>query len=166
MKRTRRLKRTKPAKTGRKNAYYTKIKPRLLEIAAWCRDGLTDTQISELLGISYETFRLHKKNHYVFSDILMRTKSIVDINIENSLYQRAKGSKVKETIKETKTDKEGNVIFTRTKQIEKEVPPDTTAQIFWLKNRKPVQWRDKRQIENTSSSNVDVLKELVKALPD
>jgi galactitol-specific phosphotransferase system IIB component len=147
MKRTKRFKRTKPVKTGRKNAYYTKIKPRLLEIAAWCRDGLTDTQISELLGISYETFRVHKKNHHVFSDILMRTKAVVDIEIENSLYQRAKGSVVKETVQEIKTDEKGKVIFTRTKEIKKEIPPDTTAQIFWLKNRRPAQWRDKQTLE-------------------
>jgi galactitol-specific phosphotransferase system IIB component len=77
----------------------------------------------------------------------MRTKAVVDIEIENSLYQRAKGSVVKETVQEIKTDEKGKVIFTRTKEIKKEIPPDTTAQIFWLKNRRPAQWRDKQTLE-------------------
>jgi hypothetical protein len=33
--------------------------------------------------------------------------------------------------------------------IVEHVPPDVTAQIFWLKNRKPRQWRDAWQIEHS-----------------
>lgn len=36
----------------------------------------------------------------------------------------------------------------------KDVAPDVTAQIFWLKNRKPEVWRDKQSIEH--SGGVDV----------
>ncbi|HLS07388.1 MAG TPA: hypothetical protein VK079_05485, partial [Bacillota bacterium] len=37
--------------------------------------------------------------------------------------------------------------------VTKEVQPDTTAQIFWLKNRKPAEWRDKQEIEHTGGLN-------------
>nr|WP_308743166.1 helix-turn-helix domain-containing protein [uncultured Anaerocolumna sp.] len=35
----------------------------------------------------------------------------------------------------------------------KDVAPDTTAQIFWLKNRKPKEWRDKQDIEVSGNFN-------------
>jgi transposase-like protein len=40
------------------------------------------------------------------------------------------------------------------KKVTKQVAPDTTAQIFWLKNRKPNEWRDKKETE--LSGGVDV----------
>ena len=40
-----------------------------------------------------------------------------------------------------------------TKEIVKEVTPDTTAQIFWLKNRKPEEWRDKKDVAVEGSVN-------------
>ena len=44
-----------------------------------------------------------------------------------------------------------------TKEITKEVVPDTTAQIFWLKNRKPEKWRDKRVIDDANNKGADIL---------
>jgi len=38
----------------------------------------------------------------------------------------------------------------------KEVVPDTTAQIFWLKNRKPTEWRDKQELEHTGEQQIQV----------
>lgn len=50
--------------------------------------------------------------------------------------------------------------FPKTKEIlaerkTKEVVPDTTAQIFWLKNRKPAQWRDKQDIEHSGGISIN-----------
>lgn len=44
------------------------------------------------------------------------------------------------------------------KKVVKQVAPDTTAQIFWLKNRKPAEWRDKREIEHGGeiTNNIDL----------
>lgn len=44
------------------------------------------------------------------------------------------------------------------KKVVKQVSPDTTAQIFWLKNRKPAEWRDKREIEHGGeiTNNIDL----------
>lgn len=36
-----------------------------------------------------------------------------------------------------------------TKVVTREVVPDVTAQIFWLKNRKPAEWRDKQDVEHS-----------------
>lgn len=144
--------------TGRKNSWYTKIEPRLLEIEAWARDGLTDKQMCQLLGVSPAVFYKYKAQHQEFQDALKRTKELADIEVENSLNKRAKGFTYEEVHVEEKCDIYGNVIETKTKKIIKTVVPDTTAQIFWLKNRKPDKWRDKHETELSGTvgvSNVD-----------
>lgn len=108
----------------------------------FARDGLTDKQIAERLGISQETFYQYKKRFPEFTDTLKANKAIVDAKVENALLKRALGYQYEE--KQT-TIKNGKVVEVRT--ITKEVTPDTTAQIFWLKNRKPETWREKQTIQ-------------------
>lgn len=121
----------------------------LLLIEAWARDGLTDEQISANMGISTSTFYEWKKNYPEFSESLKKGKEVVDIQVENALLKRALGYKYTETTSEVGEDGEMRV----TKQVTKEVVPDTTAQIFWLKNRKPTFWRDKQNIEHSGEIN-------------
>ena len=106
----------------------------LLKLEGWARDGLTDEQISRNMGIAYSTFREWKKKYSAFSAVLKRTKDVVDREVENALFRRAMGYKYDEV-----TYERGEEV----KRVTKEVAPDTTAQIFWLKNRKPAEWRDK-----------------------
>ena len=106
----------------------------LLKLEGWARDGLTDEQISRNMGIAYSTFREWKKKYSAFSAVLKRTKDVVDREVENALFKRAMGYKYDEV-----TYERGEEV----KRVTKEVAPDTTAQIFWLKNRKPAEWRDK-----------------------
>jgi transcriptional regulator with XRE-family HTH domain len=136
-------------KPGRKNAYDTKIKPRLFEIAGWARDGYTDKDMCAVLGVSVSTFSKYKAEKSELMEALKEAKAIADLTVENSLYQRANGFEYEETVQEIKTDSEGNVREKHIKKTTKTVLPDTTAQIFWLKNRQPKKWRDKQQIEHT-----------------
>lgn len=120
----------------------------LLKIEGWARDGLTDEQIAANIGISKQTFYDWKKKYADFSDSLKRGKEVVDRQVENALLKRALGYTYKETTTELCVDKEtGYSEMKVTKVVEKEVQPDTTAQIFWLKNRKPEEWRDKQNME-------------------
>ena len=135
-------------KRGRKNVYATKIKPRLLEIAAWARDGLIEKDMCKLLGVSVSTFSKHKAENPELMEALKTNKAIADINVENSLYKRAIGYKYKETTREIRTGKDGKVLSKYVKEIEKEALPDTTAQIFFLKNRMVGKWRDKHKEKN------------------
>lgn len=115
----------------------------LLKIEGWARDGLIDKQIAHNIGITEQTLNNWKKRYPSLFESLKRGKEVVDRQVENALLKRALGY----TYTETKTEEsEQGTKITRT---EKEVVPDTTAQIFWLKNRKPLEWRDKREIENT-----------------
>ena len=108
----------------------------------WARDGLTDEQISHNIGITRETLNQWKNRFSDISDTLKRGKDVVDREVENALFKRAVGYEYDEV----KEKYECGVLTERT-ITKKMVVPDTTAQIFWLKNRKPEEWRDKRQVE-------------------
>lgn len=116
----------------------------LLMLEGWARDGLTDEQIAKNIGIVRDTLYEWKKRFPVISDALKRGKEVVDREVENALLKKALGYEYEEVTKEN------GVI---TKVVTKQVAPDTTAQIFWLKNRKPDDWRDKQTTEITGLSD-------------
>lgn len=121
-------------------------------IEGWARDGLTDEQIAHNIGINVATLYVWEKKYGEISEALKRGKEVIDRQVENALLKRALGYKYKETTRELVTNKEtGFSELVVTKVVEKEVVPDTTAQIFWLKNRKPEEWRDKRVIDDSSA---------------
>lgn len=116
----------------------------LILLEGWARDGLTDEQIAHNMGIRTSTLYEWKKKYLEISESLKRGKEVVDILVENALLKKALGY----TVKEQKITKDGLIV-----EIEKEISPDTTAQIFWLKNRKPDKWRDK--VENINTNDDD-----------
>jgi transcriptional regulator with XRE-family HTH domain len=115
----------------------------LLRLEAYARDGLTDEQIAHNMGISPATLYNYKRDHLEILEALKKGKEVVDIQVENALLKRALGYSYEE--KKVEVSEEGTKV---TKTI-KEVVPDTTAQIFWLKNRRPDRWRDKQDIEHS-----------------
>lgn len=110
----------------------------LLKIEGWARDGLTLQQIADNIGINRQTLNNWVKRFPSLELYLRRGKDVPDRHVENSLYKRAIGFEYDEVT----YDGDGNV----TKRVTKLVLPDTTAQIFWLKNRKPDVWRDRHEI--------------------
>ncbi len=148
----------KKNKGGRLSKYELEWKDKLIVIEGWAKDGLTDEQIAKNMGISTSTLYEWKKKYLEFSESLKKGKEVVDREVENALLKKALG--IKETVRKAIKVKE--VLYKDGKRIsEKEhieyadeevyVPPDTTAQIFWLKNRKPNEWRDKRDIEHSGA---------------
>ena len=90
------------------------------------------------------------------SATLKRGKAVVDIQVENALLKRALGYTYKEVTREKVFNPEtGQYELMPTKEVTKEVVPDTTAQIFWLKNRRPEQWRDKRDVSVEGELNTN-----------
>lgn len=127
----------------------------LLLLEGWARDGLTDEQLSDNIGISRSTLGEWKKKYPVISDTLKKGKEVVDIQVENALLKRALGYSYEEVTKEICENAEtGELEMRTTKKVMKEVAPDTTAQIFWLKNRRPDKWRDRQNIEHSGGINV------------
>ena len=115
----------------------------LLRIEGWARDGLIDEQIAKNIGIAYSTLRDWRDRYPALSAALKKSKDVADREVENALYKRAVGYEYDEI----KEKYECGVLTERT-VTKKMVVPDTTAQIFWLKNRKPEEWRDKRNVES------------------
>ncbi len=145
----------------------------LLKLEGWARDGLTDEQIAHNMGISRETLSQWRKKYSDISDTLKRGKEVVDREVENALLQKALG--FKETVRKAIKCKE--VKYDNGKRVsEKEhieyaeeevyVPPDTTAQIFWLKNRRPDKWKDKQdvQVSGTLKAEQTKLDDLIKQM--
>lgn len=147
-------------KTGRKGKYHDWLTDEgLLTLEGWARDGLIDEQIAHNIGISRSTLNDWKLKYPDISDALKRGKEVVDRQVENALLKNALGYQFDEVTRENIWDEDKQVHrLTVTKVVTKEVKPDTTAQIFWLKNRKPNEWRDKRDIEHsgTVQNNVDL----------
>lgn len=127
------------------------LNDKLKQVEAWSRDGLVQQQIADNLGISIDTLILYKKQYSEFSEALKRGKEVIDIEVENALYKRAIGYTYEEVKEEEMPD--GRIRRTVTT---KEVAGDTTAQIFWLKNRKPAEWRDKQNVEIEQSKPFEV----------
>lgn len=137
----------------------------LLKIEGWARDGLTDEQIAKNMGVSVSTLNNWKNMHPDILESLKRGKEVVDRQVENALLKRALGYEYTETTREAVKDPDtGDVEMRVTKKVTKQVVPDTTAQIFWLKNRKPDKWRDKPGYEDTSE--LDKLDAILKGLKD
>lgn len=124
----------------------------LLKLEGWARDGLTDEQIAVNMGVNAATLYRYKKDYSEICEALKKGKEVVDRQVENALLKRALGYNYEE-IKTEKYEVDGEPVQKVTTTV-KEVVPDTTAQIFWLKNRKPKQWRDKQDVEH--SGGIDV----------
>jgi hypothetical protein len=118
------------------------VKEKLTLVQGWARSGLNDEQIAANLGIALATYYDYKNKYVEFSEAIKKGKEVIDFEVENALYKRATGYKYIETTKELTEDG-----FEVTKEVVKEVAPDPTAMIFWLKNRKPKDWRDKQDLE-------------------
>lgn len=112
----------------------------LLLLEGWARDGLTDEQIAGNVGITATTLYEWKNRFPEISEALKKGKEIVDIQVENALLKRALGYEYMEERVEI-SEKDGRKVI----QTTKTTLPDTAAQIFWLKNRRPDRWRDKSQ---------------------
>lgn len=112
---------------------------RIAEGAA--RLGATDREIAEMLGVSERTIHNWKHDHPELVEALKVGKEAADDRVEQSLYRRALGYS-HDAVKIMSY--EGQVI---TEPYVEHYPPDTTAAIFWLKNRRKEQWRDKSEVE-------------------
>ena len=143
----------KASNRGSHGKYGAWIAPEgLLKIQGWARDGLSDKQIAHNIGITQTTLYEWQKRFPELSEALKKGKEVVDREVENALLKRAMGYEYDEVTQEPVTDKDTGVTEMRvTKRVTKQIVPDVTAQIFWLKNRKPDEFRDKRDVELSGS---------------
>lgn len=141
----------------------------LLRIKGWARDGLTDKDIAEKkIGITARSFCDWKKKYASISSALKEGRAPIDTQIEDSMVKSAMGFKVteKKAFKVKTTKKKDGMEITEEHmevvEVERYVDPVVVAQIFWLKNRKPEYWKDKRETVDTNA--VEKLDEILDGL--
>lgn len=124
-------------------------------LEGWARDGLTDEQLAGKMRINPATLYDWKKKYPKISEALKKGKEVVDVQVENALLKRALGYDFQEERVE-RSVKDGVKVV----QTIKHIPPDTTAQIFWLKNRRPDKYRDKPEPAPTDGGGVQIIDDL------
>lgn len=134
------------------------VKEKLPLIENWCKDGLIEIEIAKKLNVVMSTFSRYKVEHEDLREALKRGKEVIDYEVEQKLLKRAMGYDYEEVTKEPVYNTETKeTALEVTKRVTKHYVPDTTAQIFWLKNRKPKEWRDKRDIEMSGALDNNVV---------
>lgn len=119
---------------GRPSKYHDKVPEQALKL---CRLGATDKELADFFGVKESTINNWKLEHPAFLESLKKGKDLSDAEVADKLYRRAVGyahpdSHISNYLGEVKVT-----------PVVKHYPPDTTACIFWLKNRQSAKWRDK-----------------------
>lgn len=139
---------TAPAPLGRPSSFRPEYVAMVEEM---CNRGATDEEIAAELGVNVRTVQRWRLQNENFCRALKSGKDYADDRVERSLFQRATGYvylekqaiKIKRTTFDDTTGKKiaeyEEVVVV---DVERVQTPDTTAGIFWLKNRRREQWRD------------------------
>lgn len=144
---------------GRKGKFDEWLTPDgLTMLEGLARDGLTDELICKKIGIGARTFYEWMERFPQMAQAIKKGKAPVDIQVENALLKRALGYEYEETITEVE-ELAGGHQKKHIRKVTKHCPPDTTAQIFWLKNRRPERWRDK--VEQVQTVGNELLESLM-----
>lgn len=137
----------------------------LNRLQGWKRNGLTDQEIAEKIGINRDTLYTWIKKYPDISDSLKIGKEDADLAVENSLFKSACGYDYVEVTEELKWDhKTSSYVMMVTKRQKKHMPASQTAQIFWLKNRRAEAWRDKNDNSKPLTEDTDALSRAFEAL--
>lgn len=144
-----------------KGKYSAWLEPEKLEqLERWAAEGLTDVEIAENMGICLRTLGRWKKEHPQIAEALKRGTETADDSVEQALLKRALGYDHDEVTREMKIDPEtGEESLKSVKIVTKHVMPNISAQLYWLKNRRPSVWRD-RPVSEASSQPSELLRSL------
>lgn len=124
-----------------------------VRLQGWARDGLSDEQLAEKMGVCPSTFYAWKNKYPEISEALREGKEVADRKVENALYNSCFDRKI--TIRRPFKVKE--VYYNDGKRCERErvmygeedvaIPANEKAIEFWLANRKPEKWSRKEKLE-------------------
>lgn len=134
---------------GGRPSKYKKIEDYLDLVMKLAKHGMIDSQIADILGISYTTLNEYKREHPEFKTALNDGKKISNKKVVRALYERAIGySHPEDKIFVTK---EGATVIVPTTKY---YPPDTGACVYWTKNRMPKKWKEKQEIAVTDNTKI------------
>lgn len=139
----------KKTKTGRPSKFdqINKLQLKKLVEAGW-----TDEQVSDFFGVATSTLKVWRSKHKEFSATIEASKEIADLKVEKSIYELACGYShpIEQVLKIP-----GKIV--RVSDI-KHYPPNVTACMFWLRNRKPKEWRDKASLISDEPDDPEFLR--------
>lgn len=139
---------TQKRKVGRPSA----LRPEFLEqVVHLCRLGATDLEIADFFKVDVRTVYRWQSHNPEFRQARKTGKDAADERVERSLYARANGYEHEEVDIRVVN---GEIVQT---PIRKFYPPDTTAGIFWLKNRRSQEWRDQQEVQHTGAGGAALL---------
>lgn len=136
-------------KTGSPNTFEELDLEKVRHLAEY---GHTDDFMADFFNVSATTWQQWKKKNPLFFKALKGWKAVADDRVERALYERALGYEWEEDA----------VVFDPIRKervrvrLEKRLPPDTNACRFWLNNRRPLQWREKVEVDSRHSGSVDI----------
>lgn len=136
-----------------------KVQPRLVDIKEWCREGATNADIATRLGISEGLWYEYINKYPILDEFVSLGRCVTNAEVEKSLYKLCTGyefEEIKTIVEETANGKKR----TRIEKTKKYVPPSTQAIQFYLKNRAPDQWNDKRELILDTKDNEEARKKL------
>ncbi len=138
------------AKRGRgRQSKFTAVMSK--EVKFLAEKGCTDADLAEFFAVSESTLNNWKISHPEFFEAMKEGKAVADAKVERSLFEKATGFSHPDS---HVSNFQGTVTVT---PVVKHYPPDTTACIFWLKNRKPQEWRDKTDVQATHTGEVKIV---------
>jgi hypothetical protein len=143
--------------TGRPSKYQSDFAKKALKL---CRLGATDPELANFFEVTVSTISKWKIDYPDFSEALKEGKDLADAEVANKLFKRATGYSHKAV---KMFNHMGRIIST---EYAEHYPPDTTACIFWLKNRQSAKWRDKPEGSTGNASVPELLREIADRLPD
>lgn len=131
--------------------------------------GLKDTEMATFFGVAERTFNYWKLTYPEFLQSLKKGKENADSKVAKALYNRAIGARIvtQQAIKVKNTSYNNGKKVSEKEKVEiveltQEMPPDTAACIFWLKNRQPEKWRDKVEPAKETNLNVPIIVDDIK----
>lgn len=130
----------------------------LKQIEMWAAHGLTDEQIAKNIDIGMTTFYRWNNEHREIWEAIKKGKAVTDYEVESALFRRACGYDAEETMTEVADD--GTKRTVKSRKTTRHIPPDVGAMCFWLKNRNPQDWRDKRDADGADSQTMGILEEV------
>lgn len=147
------------AKRGRKSAYETTIKPRFSDISDWLKNGATEKQIAENLGVSYSTFNKYKAENKEFAEFIKKGRKTLVLQLRGALVKKALGFEYTEKKKYSKRDPDGQV-YQYVEETTKTALPDVAALNLCLKNYDPEDWANDPQQLALKRQELELKREL------
>jgi len=137
------------------NLYAKYVAGKEEQIEQYCEQGADLKGLANLLGCGLTTLKRIKKEYPEFADLIKVSSEVADDAVISALYKRALGYEAEETVTEVRVDPSGATQTTFVKKVKKHVPPDTTAAIFWLKNRTK-EWSDSQNVKFDATQPINI----------